>query len=262
MIINRIQHSITGDIMQKIIAAITFGMLALTSAQAAEIRVLSAGAVEPGLHAFAALVKRELGHDLKITFNTAPQIAKRLAANEVQDLLVSPPAVVEQAAKEGKVIGDTRVPVGRVGAGVIVRNGATPPNISSVESLKQALLAADTLVYNSASTGIYLDKLFAGMGILDTLKPKTARYANGAMVMDHVIAGKGNEIGFGAITEIKLYEGKGLKLVGPLPKDIQNYTSYEAVLMSGATATDAARAVLRLLATPAAKKTFVDAGID
>ena len=58
--------------MKKIIAALTFGMLALTGAQAAEIRVLSAGAVEPGLHAFAALVKRELGHELKITFNTAP----------------------------------------------------------------------------------------------------------------------------------------------------------------------------------------------
>ena len=102
MINKRIQYLTTGDTMKKIIAAITFGMLALTGAQAAEIRVLSAGAVEPGLHAFAALVKRELGHELKITFNTAPQIAKRLAANEVQDLLVSPPAVVEQAAKEGK----------------------------------------------------------------------------------------------------------------------------------------------------------------
>ena len=243
--------------MKKIIAAITFGMLALTGAQAAEIRVLSAGAVEPGLHAFAALVKRELGHELKITFNTAPQIAKRLAANEVQDLLVSPPAVVEQAAKEGKVIGDTRVPVGRVGAGVIVRNGATPPNISSVESLKQALLAADTLVYNSASTGIYLDKLFAGWGILEQIKGKTTRYADGASVMEHV-----NQIGFGAITEIKMYVPKGLTLVGPLPADVQNYTNYEAVVMNGATAGDAARAVLKLLATPAGKATFVSAGVE
>ena len=229
---------------------------------AAEIKVLSAGAVEPGVEAFVNQVKRELGHDLKVLFNTAPQIAKRLAAGESYDILISPPPVVSEAAKDGKVLADTRVGIGRVGAGITVRASATAPDVSTVDALKKAVLAADSLVYNQASTGIYLDKLFAGMGILDTLKPKTARYANGAMVMDHVIAGKGNEIGFGAITEIKLYEGKGLKLVGPLPKDIQNYTSYEAVLMSGATATDAARAVLRLLATPAAKKTFVDAGID
>ncbi len=250
-----------GEVMRKIIQVLV--MMALTvGAQAAEIRVLSAGAVEPGLHAFAALVKRETGHDLKITFNTAPQIAKRLAANEVQDLLISPPAVVEQAAKDGKVIGDTRVSVGRVGAGIIVRNGATPPNVATVEALKQSLLAADTLVYNSASTGLYLDKLFAGWGILDQIKAKTTRYADGASVMEHVIKGSGNQIGFGAITEIKMYVPKGLTLVGPLPGDAQNYTSYEAVVMNGTTAGDAARAVLKLLATPAGKAAFVAAGVE
>jgi molybdate transport system substrate-binding protein len=245
-----------------VVIATMIGLTAAATAQAAEIRVLSAGAVEPGLHAFAALVKRELGHDLKITFNTAPQIAKRLAANEVQDILVSPPAVVEQAAKEGKVVGETRVPVGRVGAGIIVRDGATAPNVGSVDALKQALLSADTLVYNSASTGIYLDKLFAGWGILEQIKGKTTRYADGASVMEHVIKGSGNQIGFGAITEIKMYTSKGLKLVGPLPAEVQNYTNYEAVVMNGATAGDASRAVLKLLATPAGKATFVSAGVE
>ncbi len=248
--------------MKNIIWALLLGMSGVAVAQAAEIRVLSAGAVEPGLHAFAVLAKRETGHDLKIQFNTAPQIAKRLAANEVYDLLISPPAAVEQAVKEGKVVADTRVPVGRVGAGIIVRTGAAAPNVGTVEALKQALLAADTLVYNSASTGIYLDKLFAGWGILDQLKAKTTRYADGASVMEHVIKGSGNQIGFGAITEIKMYVPKGLQLVGPLPADVQNYTSYEAAVMNGATAGDAARAVLKLLATPAGKAAFVAAGVE
>ena len=248
--------------MKKLVVTFLSGMLAVATAQAAEIRVLSAGAVEPGLHAFAALVKRETGHELKIQFNTAPQIAKRLAANEVYDILVSPPAVVEQSAKDGKVAADTRVPVGRVGAGIIARTGATPPNVGSVDALKQAILAADTLVYNSASTGIYLDKLFAGWGILEQLKPKSTRYADGASVMEHVIKGSGNQIGFGAITEIKMYVPKGLQLVGPLPAEVQNYTSYEAVVMNGATAGDASRAVLKLLATPAGKAAFVAAGVE
>jgi molybdate transport system substrate-binding protein len=77
-----------------------------------------------------------------------------------------------------------------------------------------------------------------------------------------VIKGKGNELGFGAMTEIRLYEGSGLKLVGPLPAEIQNYTSYEAALMAGATEAEAARAVLRHLATPAAKTAFAAAGIE
>lgn len=248
--------------MTRRVLAVMLCLVAGSLAQAAEIRVLSAGAVEPGLHAFAALAKRETGHDLKIQFNTAPQIAKRLAANEVYDILISPPAAIEQAAKDGKVAADTRVPVGRVGAGIIVRAGAPAPAVTTVEQLKQALLAADSVVYNSASTGLYLDKLFGGWGVLEQIKPKTTRYADGASVMEHVIKGKGGEIGFGAITEIRMYVPKGLTLVAPLPAEVQNYTSYDAVVMSGATAAEAARAVLKLMATPAGKAAFVSGGVE
>lgn len=231
-------------------------------AHSAEVTVLSGGAVEPGLHAFAALAKRETGHDLRIQFNTGPQIAKRLAANEVYDILISPPPALELSIKEGKVVAETRVAVGRVGAGIIVRAGVTPPDVSSVEALKKALLAADAVVYNQASTGIYLDKLFAGWGILEQLKPKTARHANGESVMEHVIRGSGNQIGFGAITEIKLFVPKGLQYVGPLPAEVQNYTSYQAVVMNGAANAEAARAVLKLLASPAGKAAFVSGGVE
>ena len=248
--------------MKRFLAAVlSFGFMCAMSF-AADIKVLSGGAVESGLHAFAEQVKRDLGHELRITFNTTPQITKRLAAGEIHDIVIVPPAAIEQAIKDGKVIADTRVPVGRVGAGIIVRDSATAPNVATVDALKQALLGADSVVYNTASSGIYLDKLFAKMGVLEQIKPKTTRYPDGASVMEHVIKGKGNEIGFGPITEIKLYVSKGLKLVGPLPAEAQNYTSYEAAVMTGATAADAARAVLRHLATPAAKAIFVAKGVE
>jgi len=235
---------------------------ATNCASAAEVKVLSGGAVEPGLHAFAEKVKHDLGHDLKILFNTTPQITKRLAAGEVYDIVVVPPVVIEQGAKDGKIDAGTRTPVGRVGVGIIVRDSAAAPNVATTDALKQALLAADTVVYNSASSGLYLDKLFGTMGILEQLKPKTTRYPDGASVMEHVIKGKNNEIGLGAITEIKLYTSKGLKLVGPLPAEVQNYTPYDAALMMGAPAADAGKAVLKLLATPGAKAVFTAAGIE
>jgi molybdate transport system substrate-binding protein len=253
-------HSIIRSIIEeKIMKGIIIAALCLAAgaASAAEIRVISGGAVEPGLEAFARLIRRDLGHELRILYNTAPQIAKRLSADEVYDILISPPATIEQALKEGRVIADTRMPVGRVGAGIIVRSGAAaPPAVATTDALKQALLDADSVV------GIYLDKLFEKMGIAETLKAKTTRYPTGAAVMEHVIKGKGNEIGFGAMTEIRHYEAKGLKLVGPLPAEIQNYTSYEAALMTGATAAEAARAVLRHLATPAAKAAFTAGGVE
>ena len=248
--------------MKNVLVAFLLGGSVAVSAIAAEVKMLSGGAVEPGLHAFAELVKRELGHDLKIQFNTTPQIVKRLAAGDVYDIVIVTPAVIEQAIKDGKVVADGRTPVGRVGAGIIVRSAAAAPNVGTTEALKQALLGADSVVYNSASSGLYLDTLFAKMGVLDQIKPKTTRYPDGASVMEHVIKGKGNEIGFGAMTEIKLYTSKGLKLIGPLPAEVQNYTTYDAALMTGAPAADAAKAVLRQLATPAGKAAFVSAGVE
>jgi len=248
--------------MKKYLAIIVLSIGMTAHASAAEVKVLSGGAVEPGLHAFAEQVKRELGHELKIQFNTTPQIVKRLAAGDVYDIGIVTPAVIAEAAKDGKVAADTRVPVGRVGAGIIVRNGAAAPNVATVDGLKQALLAADSVVYTSASSGLYRATLFERMGVLAQIKPKTTRYPDGASVMEHVIKGKGNEIGFGAITEIKLYTSKGLQFVGPLPAEVQNYTTYEAALMTGAPAADAAKAALRQLATPAGKAAFVSAGVE
>jgi len=246
----------------KHVAILFASVAAATSVSAAEIKVLSAGAVEPGLRAFAQLVKAQTGHDLAIQFNTAPRIAERLAAGETFDLLISPPAVIEQAARNGKVMLDSRVPVGRVGVGIVVRNDAPPPNVATVDALRQSLLGADSVVYNTASTGLYLDRLFERMGVLDQVKPKTTRYADGAAVMEHLLKSKGNVLGFGAITEIRQYEPKGLRLVGPLPADVQNYTSYDAALMTGASAAGPAKAALALLATPAGKAVFASAGVD
>ena len=76
------------------------------------------------------------------------------------------------------------------------------------------------------------------------------------------IGDAGNEIGFGAITEIKLFEPKGLKLVGPLPAEVQNYTSYAAALMTGAPSPQAAKAFLAFLGSAEAKQAFAAAGIE
>jgi molybdate transport system substrate-binding protein len=238
--------------------------VALWSAQAvaAEVKVLSAGAVEPGLHKAADLFKAKTGHEVKIQFNTAPQIAQRIKDGYVADVLIAPPGALDGFVKDGRVVAEGRVPVGKVGAGVTVRAGATPPNIATTDALKDAVLKADSLVFNTASTGLYLEKLFEKLGIAEQIKAKTTRYPNGEAVMEHVIKGKGNEIGFGAITEIKLFEPKGLKLVGPLPADVQNYTNYAAAILNTTTSPDLGKRFLAFLATPEAKQAFVSAGVE
>jgi molybdate transport system substrate-binding protein len=223
------------------------------------INVLSAGAVQPGLVKVIEAFRRESGHDVEITFATAPAIRARLAAGEPADVVIAPPDVLDESAEAGKV-GD-RVTIGRIGVGVMVRAGVPLPKIATVDELKQSLIRAESVVYNQASTGIYLDRLFERLGIGEEVGTKTTRYPDAAAVLDHISKGAGREIGFGAITVIIEGGKKGLKLVGPLPPDVQNYTTYAATTLVGGPG-DGARELVRYLTLPAAKALFAAAGID
>src|SRR6266853_970551 len=230
-------------------------------AMAAEIRVLSAGAVEPGLRAAAAAFKKQSGHDVNITFNTAPEIRKLIAGGDAFDVVIAPPAALDEFAGAGKVTAD-RVNLGRVGLGVAVRPGAPVPDISSSDALKRSVLAAESIVFNRASSGIYLENLLKKMGVYEQVEARTTRYSDAAAVMEHVLKGKGREIGFGPVTEILQHREKGLKLVGPLPPEVQNYTSYSAALMTAAANAELAKVFVRYLGSLESKALFVKAGID
>ena len=246
------------------IAAITALALCTTTAWSADIAVLSAGAIEPGIKAAATAFEKQTGHTVKITFNTAPELRKRMEGNPAFDVVVAPPAVINDFAAANQLAA-ARSPVGRVGMGVAVRNGAPVPDISSADAVKRSVLAAESLVFNRASTGIYLDGLLKKMDVYSQIESKTTRYADGTSVLEHVIKGKGHEIGFGAMTEILLYANKGLQLVGPLPADIQNYTSYTAAPLLSKDSSGQQQALaeqfVAFLSGPLGKPLFVAAGI-
>jgi len=242
------------------IARVLAFALAGAAAQAAELQVLSAGAIEPGLKAAAAAFEKQTGHNVKISFNTAPELKKRMESNSAFDVVIAPPAVIGEFAAASK-LAETRANVGRVGMGVAVREGAPVPDISSAEALKRSVLDADSLVFNRASTGLYLEGLLKKMDIYAQVEGKTTRYPDGAAVMEHVIKGQGREIGFGAVTEILLYQGKGLKFVGPVPAEVQNYTSYTAAPLAFSKQQELAQQFVSFLAGPVGKPLFIAAGV-
>ena len=236
--------------------------LAAPLAPAAEISLLSGGAVEPGLKPALAAFESATGHAVRVTFNPAPQIARRIESGEGWDAVIAPVGVLDTFAKSSR-IGPERVGIGRVGIGVAVRPGAPAPDVSSAESLKRAVLEADSVVFNRASTGIVVEGLFKRMGIHEQVEPKASRHPDGASVMEHLLKGHGNEIGFGAITEILLFRDRGLRLVGPLPPGLQTYTMYTAALPAkGAGQPEAARQLLAYLASPPARAMFAAAGVE
>jgi molybdate transport system substrate-binding protein len=234
----------------------------MSNAVATQIKVLSAGAVEPGLVTVIDSFRRETGHEVKISFATAPTILKRIGDANITDVVIAPPAVLDEWVKAGKAASANRVTVGRIGVGVMVRDGAPLPKIGTVDDFKQSLLSAESIVYNQASTGIYLETLFERLGIAEPLKTKTTRYPDAAAVLNHISKVTRNEIGLAAVTVINEGEGKGLKFVGPLPAEIQNYTTYAAIIVADGDASEPAQEFVRYLSSPTARKTFTAAGIE
>ena len=177
-------------------------------------------------------------------------------------MVIAPPAILDEFDRAGKLAGAPRVTLGRVGVGIAVRSGAPLPDVSSVAKLTRSLRESSSLVFNQASTGLYVEKLLKRLGLAEELKPRITRYPDGAAVMEHLLKGTGQEIGAGAITEILLYRDKRLRFVGPLPAEVQNYTTYAASLLKTAADADAARSFVGFLATPAARALLAANGID
>lgn len=227
-----------------------------------DIRVLSAGAMQPALIAVAPEFRRQSRHDLKVTYAIASELRRRIGGGEIADVVLAPVAAIAELENGGRVAAAGQVAVGRVGAGVVARNGAPSPGVGSAEALTRSLLDAESVVYNRASSGVYIETMLKKIGIYEQIRDKLIRYDDGTAVMHHLMRGKGREFGFGGITDILMYRDQGLRFVGPLPEEIQNYTAYTAALITASPHPDAAQALLQFLASPPGKALFSINGIN
>jgi molybdate transport system substrate-binding protein len=226
------------------------------------IQILSAGAPKQGVGDCAKSFAGETGNEVDVTFATAPVLRERVEKGEAAaDLLVAPVALMKDCLAAGRVEQGTDFVIGSVTAGVAVREGATPPDIASVDSLKEALLAADAVLYNVASSGQHIASMIERLGLAEALAGKTERLATGSAVMTRLAEGTAaSEIAFGQITEINRFEGGGVTLVGPLPTEVGKKTTYAAGLLAGAA--EPARALLAYMDTPEARRIYAEAGLE
>jgi molybdate transport system substrate-binding protein len=227
---------------------------------AARISTLASGATQGPLDQVAKTFEQESGHQVAVQFDTSQNIARRLAAGETPDVLVASVAGVDQAIKEGKAVAATRAPVGKIGIGVAIPRGARRPDLSSAETLKASIRQADAVVMTQGASAVFVDKMFADMGIADEIKSKIVRVPTGDAVMQRLGAARTNELGFTMISELKFGERHGGTLVGPLPAAVQTLTSYDAVVMTGAASPEAARAFVRAIVGAPSKKLLAAAG--
>jgi molybdate transport system substrate-binding protein len=232
-------------------------------AAAADIRLLSVGAVQNAVRPLAADFSKDTGHKIVFTVGSPAVVAQKIKDGEIFDAVIVSEPAMDRLDKEGIVNPESRVRLANTGIGVAVRAGAPAPNLATPDAFKQALLAAKSVVYGDPTlpnqSGEKAEQILAKAGILDALKPKL-RIVPGQAESQDLIARGEVEMGLYNLSEIP--EGKGLKIAGPVPAPLQIATSYEGALMSDGSVPQAAREFIRFLSEPEARAKWLAARLE
>jgi molybdate transport system substrate-binding protein len=255
------------SLIPRIVTVCIFLLSIAGAAAAADVRVMiSAGFY--GVYAeLSPAFERATGHHLVTvrgpSIGDSPEaIPSRLARGEIADVVILDGASADELARRGFVQAGTKVLLARSFIGMAVRAGAAKPDIGSVEAFRKALLAAGSIAYSDSVSGTYLSTtLFSKLGVADQLAGKTQKVRgppSGEPVAAVVARGEA-EIGFQQVSE--LMNVPGVTVVGTIPAELQPDVYFAGALTSAAREPDAARALIRFLASAEAASTIVKAGL-
>lgn len=224
------------------------GSTGVRGASGTEIRVLTAGALKPVLQAMAPAFEQRTGHKLVIVNDTAGALGRRISAGEVYDVAVLTPAVIASLQSTGRVDATSATPLARVGIGVAVRQGQPVPDVSTVDAFRQALLAARAIAWidpaAGGSSGIYMAGLYERLGVAQQVRARSV-LVPGGLTAQRLVSGEA-DLAIQQMSELLVVPGA--VVAGPIPAQLQNYTTYSAVLSPTVREAVAARALVAALA--------------
>ena len=233
-----------------------------SGARAAQLKVFSTIAVQAALKELAPVYEKESGNKLDITFNTAAALAKRVQEGENADVLILTPPLLEGLTKDGKAA-PAITPLVSSGVAMVVKSGAAKPDISTPEAFKAAILNAKSIAYSDpaagGASGVYVAKLLARLGLADAVKDKTKHPPAGGNAANLVASGEA-ELAIQQTPEVKGVSG--VDIVGVLPGDLNNITTFAAGMGSETDEGEAVRNFITFLKSPTATDMFKAKGLD
>jgi molybdate transport system substrate-binding protein len=240
---------------------------AANAACAADIRVMISSGFHGAYSELGPAFERASGHHLVTTrgpsMGDSPEaIPARLARGEDADVVILDGGAADELGKRGLVQADSKVELARSLIGMVVREGAPKPDISSVAALRDTLLAAKSIAYSDSGSGTYLSTaMFGKLGIADQIagKSRKVRGPPSGEPVAAVVARGDAEIGFQQVAE--LIHVSGITFVGALPAEVQPMFSFAGVLTKTAHEPEAARALLAFLASREAAAVVTKAGL-
>jgi molybdate transport system substrate-binding protein len=244
------------------IASVFFLVGAMQIAAAAEIKVLSAGAVGGAMKALAADYGRKTGAHVQLTLGNVGMIQDRLKAGDAPDIVILSASGIDDLAKAGGIAGRSVTALGRVGMGVAIKAGTPRPDIATPEAFKAALLKTRSIAYSDpagrGSSGVFFDGLIQKLGIADQIRAKAVPIRGGSAA-DQIVSGKA---AMAVQNSSELIGVPGVTYVGPFPAADQNYITYSAAVYAKSAQPKAAAAFIRFVTRPAALTRWRTAGIE
>jgi molybdate transport system substrate-binding protein len=251
--------------MKRIAAAfVAFFLIVAPNAFADTIKVVSSGGFAAAYKELISEFEMRTGNQVVSEWGpsmgtTKDAVPQRLARNEDIDVLIMVGDALDKLIEDKKVIADTRMPLAQSGIGIVVKEGAPAPDVSTPEALKAALLGARSVAYSDSASGVYIEKkMFDKLGIKAEMAGKAKMIP--ALPVGSVVASGEYEIGFQQVSELKPI--KGIKLIGQVPGDLQKITVFSAGVVEGSHHVAAARALIDFLADPANAAVIRDSGME
>ena len=177
--------------------------------------------------------KRETGlkvrSELSPSLGDSPQsVESRLARDEDADVLIMAGRGLDEVIARKMVIEGTRVELARAPTGLAMKKGASKPDISTPDRLRETLLSASSVGYSISASGQYVShELFKKLGIEEQMKDK-AREVKGLTPVAKTVARGENQYGFQAVSEILPIDG--VELIGKLPDSVEFVTPVSAAV--------------------------------
>jgi molybdate transport system substrate-binding protein len=239
-----------------------FGLVTLTAANAATLRVLTSVALTSALDEIVPMVEKATGSKLNIVYDLIAAHRKRILEGETADVIILSRAVMEELQKHEKLAANSLVNLVGTPVSVAARAGAPMPDISTIDAFKQTLLAARSIVYadpaKGGASGVYFARVLERLGVTEQMKAKTI-LVPGAQAAEVVARGEA-ELGVAQGSEI--VPVAGAQLVGALPGDLARITLFTAGIGAESKSLEAAKELIEFLRGPAAASRFKAKGFE
>ena len=246
------------------LAAVGFVILAMLAqpgvARAAEIKVLCSNGIKAVMEELIPQFERATKHKVLITYGLSAALKRQIEAGEPFDMAVLTPALVDDLIKQGRIAGDTRTVLARAGMAIMIRAGASRPDIRTTDALKRTLLASKSIAFaREGAGGVFFADLQQRLGIAEALTSKLKPTTTGVEVGAAVARGDA-ELGVLPLSEVLTFHG--VELLGTFPAEVQGYAVMVAGASAGSRQSAVAKELMKFVTAPAALPVIKKKGME